>query len=140
MNLDKFEYFIKNGYNCSQTVLCYFAEDFNLDNNVCKRISEAFESGMFSGEVCGAVSGAYMVLGLKFGSDSNDHREIMQSKVLEFREKYKERLHTITCRELLGEDISTEKGIENILNQGLLEKVCPVAIKTSIEILEDMLK
>lgn len=136
MNRELVMKFLTNGYNCSQSVFCYFAEEFNLDHLTAKRIAEAFESGQFQGTTCGAVSGAYMVLGLKYGSDEPDHRQIMESKINEFNKLFKEKYNSILCRDLLGEDISAKDGLEKIINQGLLEKVCPNAIFTSIEILE----
>lgn len=136
MNRELVMEFLTNGYNCSQSVLCYFAEEFNLDHLAAKRIAEAFESGQFKGTTCGAVSGAYMVLGLKYGSDEPEHRQTMEEKVNKFNKLFKENCNSTLCRDLLGEDISTKDGLEKIINQGLLEKVCPNAIFTSIKILE----
>ncbi len=57
----------KNGFNCSQSVLTAFAGDFDLDEVTALKVAGGFGAGMGRlMETCGAVSGAYMVLGLKY--------------------------------------------------------------------------
>ena len=63
-----------NGYNCSQAVLLAFCEDFGLEKETALKISEPFGGGMGRmREVCGTVTGMFMVLGLAMGnSDAKD--------------------------------------------------------------------
>ena len=63
----------------------------------------------------------------------------MKEKVLEFDKKFIEKNNTYICNELLGEDITTDEGIDNILKKDLFAKVCPKAIISAVEILEKML-
>lgn len=60
------KYLHKNGHNCSQSVICAFADDFGVDQEVAYRMVEGLGRG-FGGreEICGAVSGMALVLGLK---------------------------------------------------------------------------
>ena len=64
----------KKGYNCSQAVLGAWCEELGLDFNTAMRISQSFGGGMGRlREVCGTCTGAFMVLGLKYGTaDSKD--------------------------------------------------------------------
>ncbi len=55
-------------YNCAQRVLCAFAEDAGISQDLACRIGANFGGGMKCGSVCGAVTGGLMVLGL-FGID-----------------------------------------------------------------------
>ena len=66
----------KKGFNCSQTVLSAFALDFGMDAETAYRLACAFGGGLAcSGETCGTVTGALMVLGLKYGmTDFRDQR------------------------------------------------------------------
>lgn len=65
------------GYNCSQAVLCAFCEDVGLNETVARAISSSFGGGMGRlREVCGALSGAFMILGLKYGGyDPKDQQK-----------------------------------------------------------------
>ena len=59
--------YFKNGFNCSQALLATFAADFGLSEEVALKVATQFGGGARKGEMCGAVSGALMVLGLKYG-------------------------------------------------------------------------
>jgi C_GCAxxG_C_C family probable redox protein len=60
---------LKNGFSCSQAVLSAFLGQFDLDRDSVLKIASAFGGGMGGqGEVCGAVSAAFMILGLRYGS------------------------------------------------------------------------
>lgn len=98
------ELFFK-GYNCSQAVLGAFAEDFGIDSDTLFKLSSSFGGGMGRmREVCGAVTGAFMVAGLKCGySDPSDkaakieHYALIQKIAADFKEQN----GSIICRELL---------------------------------------
>lgn len=99
------EYF-KEGYNCSQSVVLAFAEVCGLDNTTALKISSSFGAGMGRlREVCGAVSGMFMVAGLLYGYDDpkeqagkKDH----YARIQELAKAYEEENGSIVCRELLG--------------------------------------
>lgn len=101
------EYFMK-GYNCSQAVVAAWAEDVGLDMQTAMRISCGFGGGMGRlREVCGSVSGAVMILGLKFGyTDGSDQQAKgeMYKLIQAFAARFKEEngFDSIVCRELLG--------------------------------------
>lgn len=54
----------KKGYNCSQAVACSFCEEFGVDEETMFRIAEDFGFGMGMMDICGAVTGMFMVMGL----------------------------------------------------------------------------
>ncbi len=130
---------MSKGYNCSQTVLLYFSDRLGTDKETAVRISQPFESGMFSGDTCGTLSGAYMVLGLAFGDGTKGTRSILKDKTQEFKRKFSEMNGSSICRDLLGIDISTDENLA-IAYKEAIPRVCPKAVLTSVEILEDMLK
>lgn len=96
----------KEGYNCSQAVLCAFCEELDLDFETALKISSSFGGGMGRmREVCGAVSGLFMAAGLKFGYSSPKDMEAKKEHyklIQELAEKFKEKNGTIICRELLN--------------------------------------
>jgi C_GCAxxG_C_C family probable redox protein len=89
---------------------------------------------MRRGNTCGAVTGALMVLGLRYGpKDVSDKsaKEGVYSKVTEFCRHYESRCDSIICRELLGCDISTEECMEHARKNNLFETVCPRMVQTA---------
>ena len=99
------ELFLK-GYNCSQAVVGAFCENLGLDFDTAMKLSSSFGGGMGRlREVCGAVSGMFILAGLKYGySDPTDktakteHYKLIQDMAT----KFKEENGSIICRELLG--------------------------------------
>ena len=95
-----------NGYNCSQAVLLAFCEDFGLEKETALKISQPFGGGMGRmREVCGTVTGMFMVLGLAVGNadakDAENKKNVYKS-VQELAEEFKADNGSIICRELLG--------------------------------------
>lgn len=99
------EYF-EQGYNCSQAVVLAFAPDLGLDEKTAVLVSSAFGGGMGRlREVCGTVSGMFMVLGMKYGSDSPDDygkKKELYRRVQSLAEEFKCDNGSIICRDLLG--------------------------------------
>lgn len=136
--VEKFE----KGFNCSQAVLSSFSEQFGLDCNTALRIATGFGGGMKMGETCGAVTGAFMVLGLKYGNATPEDKETKEKTyemVIEFTNRFKARNGSVICRELLGCDISTPEGSKVAVEKGLFSSVCPRLVQDAAEILEEML-
>ena len=111
MNIEKAEKakdLFKKGYNCSQAVLGAWCEELEMDFDTAMKLSQSFGGGMGRlREVCGACTGAFMVLGLKFGTtdatDGQAKKELYEI-VQKFAERFKEEngSGSIVCRDLLG--------------------------------------
>lgn len=127
------------GNACSQAVLSQYSELFDLDQTSALKIASGFGAGMQMGKTCGAVTGAYMVLGLKFGTEESalsDGRKEVYNAVVEFTRKFEERNGTTDCRDLLGCDISTAAGSQFAKEQKLFTTVCPRFVKDVSELLD----
>ena len=100
------EYFLK-GYNCAQAVALAFIDDMGLTEKQVAMMSSAFGGGMGKmGEVCGAVSGMFIVLGVLEGTtDPSDAqaKATLYKKVRALADKFKEKNESIICREILSE-------------------------------------
>jgi len=134
----------QDGFNCSQSVLFAFAEKFGLDEDIALRISGAFGAGMGRTQAtCGVVTGAYMVIGLKYAhtrKEEDYRKEITYSKVREFAERFKAKCGTTICRELLdGCDLLTEEGHERFKNESFKDKICIPCMRESVRILNELL-
>ncbi|MDD5225101.1 MAG: C-GCAxxG-C-C family protein [bacterium] len=131
------------GFSCSQAVFSVFAEKRGLDRKTAFRISGAFGGGMARmGLVCGAVTGAFMVLGLEYGkTEAKDEgsKEKTYLKVREFAERFRKANGSMVCRELLGFDLSVPEEAAQAHAKGLFKTICPRMVKDAVEILEEML-
>lgn len=136
------EEFIK-GYDCSQVVLRAFAKELGITEAQANKVSACFGGGMLIGEVCGAVTGALMVIGLKYGHDDPavlmEQKEIMMAKSAQFRERFLEKYKTVICRPMLGYDVSKPEELKAALDSGRMLEFCPKAVKDAIDMLEEIL-
>ncbi|MDX1283441.1 MAG: C-GCAxxG-C-C family protein [Draconibacterium sp.] len=125
--------------NCAQTVLSLYAEDIGLDEKTALKIASGFGGGMACAETCGAVTGAYMVIGMKHGHASSDPdaKANTKQKIQLFNEKFKATHDTLICKELTGYDISTPEGAFDASEEGVFSTLCPKFIKTACTILEE---
>lgn len=83
--------------NCCQSVFCSQCEKFGISKSVAYHLGAFFNAGMRHGEVCGACSGALMVLGMKYGDA--DNQKCKES--LKFLKAFEEHFGTILCRDLV---------------------------------------
>ena len=98
------QYFLE-GYNCAQAVVLAYKDVIGIDEKTCARISSSFGGGMGRmREVCGAVSGMLMVLGLLYGYEGPEEGQIKKdhyTRVQHLAEKFREEVGSIICREIL---------------------------------------
>lgn len=103
------EAFFREGYNCSQSVFLAFSDIYDLDRDFALRISSSFGAGMGRmREICGTVSGMFLVAGLECGTTKGKDPEgkkanydVVQKLAAEFKKRSG---GSIICRELLGLD------------------------------------
>ena len=128
------------GFNCSQAILSTYCEDFGLDKKTALKLACGLGAGMGRlGETCGAVSGAYLVIGLAYGKcmpDDDAAKEKTYETVREFSRLFEAKNKTTVCRELLGVDLIT--GDKRIASERV-QTVCPRAVQDAAEILESLL-
>ncbi len=142
-NAEKAKAIFMEGFACSQAVLSAFCERFGLDKDIALKLADGFGGGMGRlGHTCGAVTGAFMVIGLKQGRTSAADAEAKQKTnvlIKEFVKRFKDRNQSIVCRELLDCDISTEENYKRAVEQNLLKTVCPKFVGDAAEILDEIL-
>jgi C_GCAxxG_C_C family probable redox protein len=141
-NSERAKAIYKEGFSCSQAVLAAYCEQFGLDKNLAYKVSSGFGGGMHLDQTCGAVTGAIMVIGLKYGRTRADDVEAKMKTakmVAEFAKKFKARHGSISCTELIGCNISTLEGFEEAKKKDLFKQVCPKYVISAAEILDEML-
>ena len=128
------------GCNCAQIVFSYFAEKNGLDINRALKISSAFGGGMGKGDICGAITGAYMALGLIYGNDlENSDRSILKQKMKEFDIEFEKISGERRCEDILGVNVSDTEKVKEIAKKNPdFKAVCPKLVINSIKIIESL--
>jgi len=103
------------GAACSQAILGTYGPAVGLEREQAMKLAAGFAGGMRLAQTCGAVTGAFMVLGLKHAGNS------------------------VVCKELMGCDISTPEGAQRATKEGLFRTICPQLVQDAAEILEEMI-
>lgn len=135
----------KEGYNCSQSVFVAFAHRFGIDEETAKRVSAGLGGGVGRmREVCGAVSGAAMVIGsICAPTDGKDSESKMKNYELvrEFADRFTKKNGSIICRELLCLDIKMEKSAEpeKRTAEYYKKRPCVELVADAAEILEELI-
>jgi len=133
----------EKGFNCAQAVISTHCEEYGLSDDIAKKISCGFGGGMgHIGEICGAVSGGIMLIGLKYGKyieSDNESKEKTYKLVKEFTDNFKKEYGAINCTELIKYDLSKEEELLMARNSGVFKEKCPLLVKRSVEIIETML-
>ena len=123
-----------SGLYCSQAVLGAFCEKYGMEKDLAFKISCGLNSGVRCADVCGVVSGAILVIGLKYGDD----KAVCNLKTEEYIKAFKEKNGSIICRDLLGCDISTPDGKEKAVDENLFKTRCVDMVKSAAQILDDL--
>jgi len=121
----------RHGFTCAQAVLSVFAPDFGLDRDIARRISQGFGAGIArTDDICGALSGAIMVIGLRYGGARADDiaaKEKTYAVVSEFLREFKTRHGSVACTGLLGYNLSDPQQVaeaKNNKDDGAVSDVC----------------
>jgi len=129
-----------NGFNCSQAVFSTYCEDFGLDKKSALKIACGFGAGMGRLQgTCGAVTGAYLLIGLIHGKhlrEDEPAKEKTYALIREFAGLFEERNKTTSCRELLGVDLIS--GDEQTVS-ARVKAICPKVVQDAAEIVEQIL-
>ncbi len=141
---DAVETYQTTGYNCAQSVLAVFAPELGMDRDTAMKIACGFGSGMGrSGNMCGAVTGGMIVLGLKYGMmdpESEEDKEKTYEEVVGLLERIQSIHGSANCTDLMGVDIGTPEGLQEAQEQELSEKVCSKIVGDVTRILEELLE
>jgi C_GCAxxG_C_C family probable redox protein len=119
------------------------AGQFGLPNETALKLSAAFGGGMGrEGEVCGAASGALMVIGLAHGQTGPEQKEAKEHTyqlTRRFIAEFTRRNGGLHCSDLLGCQIGTPEGMQQAQEKSLFATVCPKLVAEASQILSELL-
>ncbi len=132
------------GLNCAQSVLASKSDTTGLSVTDSLKIATGFGAGMaMMQKTCGAVTGAYMVIGAKYGRvnpDDESARDKTYSLIEAFNRRFIEMHGSLDCRELLGVDLKTDEGVEEAEQGAFFEEKCSRFVEDAEKILDELLK
>jgi C_GCAxxG_C_C family probable redox protein len=131
------------GFTCSSAIFSTFSKEMGLDPSVAKKVACGFGAGISkTGNICGAVSGAVLVIGLKYGKESTDDTEATdrtRALVREFIKEFTEKNGSVNCTELLGFNLHDPGEYTQARESGLFISKCPELVRDAVIILEKLL-
>ena len=133
----------QSGITCSSAVFSAFADEPGLDDKTVKKIGCGFGAGISrTGNICGAVSGAIMVIGLKYGkAEQGDDAATEKTRALtrQFIQEFTKKNGSVNCTELLGYNLSNQDEYEAARKEKLFKTKCPECVRDAAAILEKIL-
>lgn len=133
-----------SGFNCAQSILHTYGKQYFREEAFAMKLASGFGAGIsYRGEMCGAVSGSLMVIGLHYGYANLTmelEKEMNYLVAKEFMTAFEQRNGSLKCNQLLKSEINTPEGLEYARQNGLFNKTCPGLIASAAEILESLLK
>ena len=128
----------ERGFNCSQAIFAAFAPQYSISDELAMKLASPFGGGMArQGEVCGALVGALMVLGLQYGNFAPEGKDQTYQIAQSFIDQFRESHGAIRCRELIGYDLSTPEGLQAAREHNVFSTICPHLITATARALTE---
>lgn len=136
--------YFADGFACTPAVFTPFGKEMGLTEDQCLKLGCAFGGGIARNQyTCGAVSGALMVLGLRFGRGSEDgieKKDLTYAKTNEFLQEFTSKHRSIVCKDLLqGLNMNDPVEKKKIEELKLFQTVCVDYIKDAVAIVEHLI-
>jgi len=123
-------------WNCTQAVLESLSAHAGMDAEALTRITTPFAAGMWNGLTCGAVTGAMMALGMRFGRATDGDgkaTDVTKVKMRELAAAMRAQFGNLDCSALLGTDMATDAGVSQAASQGLFKSKCPLLVEAAVK-------
>ena len=142
---DLAEKLFRDGYNCAQAVACAFADESGIDEKTLCKLSSSFGGGMARlREVCGCVSGMFLISGMINYPDEADKsaKDAQYAAAQKLAQKFKDECGSIICRELLSlpSQAPDSPVSEERTQKYYTKRPCVQCVRIAAEILEAELK
>ena len=133
----------QSGYNCAQSILHTFRDEGNLDEDTALKMATGLGAGMGRKvEICGAVSGGILILGIRYGRGKSDEPSAAENAyraTWKLMDRFAEKHGTYNCYKLLGGcDLASDEGKRRFKEENLRDGVCLKCVETVAELLEEM--
>jgi len=133
---DAISLFTEQNYNCAQAILAAYGPAYGLDRMVALKLASVFGSGTArTGGMCGAVSGALMVLSLRYctGEPKGLLPKPVHKKARQFIKRFEAEAASTNCNAMRGKDPRKGKYVRGG------NESCPGFVELACKLLEEML-
>jgi C_GCAxxG_C_C family probable redox protein len=134
---------LEHHLNCAQSVVSTYCEEFGLDRNLGLKVAMGFGGGMArTGKTCGAVTGAYMIMGLSQRINENNARESIERTyklMLDFNREFMALHGSLNCKDLIKLDLAIPEQRAKAQDRHLFATVCPDLVRDAAKIMESLL-
>jgi len=117
-----------SGFNCAESVLLAITTALKIKSDLVPKVATGFGAGVSRyGNICGALSGAVMAMGIAEGRtrpEDSDSKSKIYGKTAILIEEFKKEFGSVTCRELTGCDLLTKAGLDKFSNDKIHENIC----------------
>jgi len=130
------------GIDCSMMVLAEVADEIGITKEEAYRMASCFGAGMLTGGVCGAVTGAFIAIGIKHGNhELNDlaQKMIVTSKRDELVQRFRDMHGSVDCPAILGADLRIPEERDLARRNGYIDTKCPAFCRTAAQILKELI-
>ncbi|MBN1594454.1 C_GCAxxG_C_C family protein [candidate division FCPU426 bacterium] len=131
------------GWVCSQAVFTAFSREMGLNQSAALKLASGFGAGMArTGQTCGAVTGAYLAIALKYGRDNIEDEAARQKTyalIQEFDRRFKARHQSVNCADLIGCFLGDPAQYQKAVEEGRFRSICPGLVRSATEIAEALM-
>ena len=136
---------MKKGYNCAQSIVKAFAGEVGIENEEdLIKIAASLGGGMGrNGHVCGAVSGAALILGKKYGNSQPadvQAREKAYNTTNLLLEAFEKEHQSVMCKDLISINMKNPEELKKAREAGVFQNQCPLFVRSSGRLLEKLLE
>jgi len=135
--------YMKNGYNCAQSIIKAYANEVGINQEDAVRMASSLGGGVGrNGHICGAVTGAAVIIGMKFGTTDPANfraKEEAYNRTNELLEKFSAENKSILCKELIPYDMKNPEDLKKAREAGVFTKQCPLYVTSAGRILETII-
>jgi C_GCAxxG_C_C family probable redox protein len=135
--------YMRKGFNCAQSIIKAYANEVGMNQEDAVRMTSALGGGVGrNGHICGAVSAAALIIGMKFGTTDPANfpaKEKAYNKTNELLEKFSAENKSVLCKELIGYDMKNPEELKKAREEGVFTKQCPLYVLSAGRILESII-
>ena len=135
--------YMRKGFNCAQSIIKAYANEVEMKEEDAVKMASALGGGVGrNGHICGAVSGAALIIGMKFGSTDPANfqaKEKAYNKTNELLEKFSAENKSVLCKELIPYDMKIPEELKKAREAGVFAKQCLLYVLSAGRILENII-
>jgi C_GCAxxG_C_C family probable redox protein len=135
--------YMRKGFNCAQSIIKTYANEVGMKEEDAIRMASALGGGVGrNGHICGAVSGAALIIGMKFGTTDPANfqaKEKAYNKTNELLEKFSVENKSVLCKELIPYDMKIPEELKKAREAGVFARQCPLYVLSAGRILENII-